>query len=65
MSITVYPVKFEAYSDDTKDLMFIVEAIDEGAASVTIKTCVDVASWDKLASAIRAAIVQMRLVELS
>ena len=65
MTITVYPVKFEAYDDTTKDLVFVVEAVDEAAASVTIKGCIDVAAWDGLAPKIRAALAALRLGELS
>ena len=58
----VYPTKFEAYSEpDCIDSMFKVEAFDEGAATVSIDTVVNVESWDEIAVEVRKCLVAMEL----
>lgn len=57
----VYPTKFEAYDEATKDALFQVEAFDEACATVKIDTVVNVESWDEISSEIRKCLVAMEL----
>lgn len=56
----IYPVKFEIV-DDIGDLLCIVEAVDEAAATVAIKKLVNEASWRELGELVLKALQQMEL----
>lgn len=55
MAFRVYPTKIEIY-DETKDLAAKVEAFDEVASTIEIKTVVSPDSWPELEAAIRRAL---------
>jgi hypothetical protein len=59
--IKVYPTKFEAYDDETKDSLFTVEAFDECVATVKVETTVNVELWDKISHEIRDCLIAMEL----
>jgi len=61
VSLTIYPVKIECYCNDTKDHVWTVEALDEAAAIVNIRSPVNVASWGEIAASIRDALVLLNL----
>lgn len=59
--INVYPVKIEAIEAETGDLMFTMEAFDEGAATVEIKTVIGPGNINELTAAMRRAVVMLEL----
>lgn len=59
--IKTVSTKIVGYDADGE--LFVIEAIDETAASIEIKCGVDVADWDELQAAIRSALELMNLGE--
>lgn len=60
MTYTNHVTQVEIYSDDKK-LAARVDCVDEGAATVEIKTVTNGADWIKLSAAILEALKEMRL----
>ncbi len=65
MTIDIYPAKIEAYDHDTKDLLFTVEAFDEGAAKIEIMTVVSPDTLDEILAAISKAVGMLALKSAS
>ena len=59
--IDVYPVKFEAVDNEMRETVFTVETFDESAATVDIKTVLNVSLWDEISPLIRQCLVDMNL----
>lgn len=59
--IKIYPVRIEAIDPETKDLMFIMETFDEGAATVEIKTVISPSNIDNLVAAMRRSLQMLEL----
>ena len=59
--IKVYPVKIEAIDAETNDLMFTMETLDGGAATVEIKTVISPSNIDNLVAAMRRSLQMLEL----
>lgn len=59
MTIELYPIKVEGYDD--QEPVFLLEALDDSAATVRIDTCVNAKNWPELSAAILTALKMMRL----
>lgn len=58
--IKLYPTKIEAY-DENKDLMFVMEAIDNDAAKIDFKGAIKPNNIDELVEAMRRAVQMLEL----
>ena len=61
MTIECIPVRFEGSDSETGDHLFTVEAFDEYAANVEIKSVVDVTLWAEISKEISKALIAMEL----
>jgi citrate lyase gamma subunit len=61
VTIECVPVRFEGSDKETGDLLFTVEAFDEYAANVEIKSVVDVTLWAEISKEISKALLAMEL----
>ncbi len=61
MTYTAHPSRIEIYQDGTNDLAAVVECIDEGGASLDIRTCTSASDWLDLSAAILKALTDMHL----
>lgn len=58
MKLKCYPVRYDGYSEDG-ELVFSVEAIDEFASNVTIKSIVDPDLWGLVADHVAECLAAM------
>ena len=61
MTVECVPVRFEGSDSETNDLLFTVEAFDEYAATVEIKSVVGVVLWAEMSKEISKALLAMEL----
>jgi len=60
MKLLLCPKRIECIDEDG-EVVFSVEAIDDGGADVTITELMSAAKWDQIAPLIRQALVDLRL----
>lgn len=61
MKLTNYPTVIEVHDDDSKQCVAIVSTVDEGAATVEMKTVFNASTWPDVAQAIHAALQDLHL----
>jgi len=59
--IELFPTRFEAYDPATKDLLFTMEAFDEGAATLNMVGCLTPRNIDEVLEQIRTAFDALKL----
>jgi len=60
-SITLHPVKIEAYDTEMNDLLFTIDMQDAHCAKVDIKTFLNLGNVDEVFSAIKEGLAMMKL----
>jgi len=60
-SIELFPTRFEAYDPATKDLLFTIEAFDEGAATLNMVGCLTPRNIDEVLEQMRTAFDALKL----
>jgi hypothetical protein len=61
MSYTATPVEFEIYDEDAKMLVAKVTMVDEGGATIELKSCFDRTTFDAIVPSLQYALSAMKL----
>lgn len=61
--IRVYPTKIEAYDEQSKSVVFTIEAIDVHCAEINMKQAVTNDNIDNITAAMRRSVAMLELIK--